>query len=159
MDNRPTNTLRVEQLPVPERPAGFSPERPVSIEQRPETPKPVERIGEGQSPLPSAGQQSDGLVITPASPEILQIEKIMEDGLAEMYVQMTPEKQREFRQVGEQTARQINQLLGATKVQIGKIIDLIKNWLKIIPGINRFFIEQEAKIKSDELLRMRQPKP
>ncbi len=159
MDIRSTDAIRPEQPPQPERPQGFTPERPVMVEQRPEAPKPVERAGEEDFPPSAAAQQDGDLVIAPASPEVQQIEKIMEDGLAEFYAQMPPDKQREFRRVGEQTARQISQLLTATKVQIGKIISLIKDWLKILPGVNRFFIEQEAKIKTDELLRMRQPKP
>lgn len=135
-------------------------ERPATPEQRPEAAKPLERINDDQDPFPSSVQQpADDAVIAPATPEEQLIERIMEDGLGELYSQMPPDKQREFRQVGERTARQINQLLGATKVQISKIVSLIKDWLKIIPGINRFFIEQEAKIKTDELLRMRQPKP
>lgn len=159
MDVRPINTLRPEQPPQQERLSGFSPERPASVEQRPEAPKPLEQTGEGQAPLSPTVQQASDQIIEQASLEVQQIEKIMEDGLAELYMQMPPEKQREFRKVGEQTARQINQLLTATKVQIGKIIDLLKDWLKIIPGVNRFFIEQEVKIKTDELLKMRQPKP
>ncbi|NTW22709.1 hypothetical protein HGA34_04200 [Candidatus Falkowbacteria bacterium] len=159
MDIRPANVLRPEQPLQPERPSGFSPEKPVTVEQRPEAPKPAERVGEGDFPLPAVTPQTDDLIISPASPEVQQIERIMEDGLAELYAQMPPDKQREFRRVGEQTARQINQLLMATKIQVTKIISLIKDWLKILPGINRFFIEQEAKIKTDELLKMRQPKP
>jgi hypothetical protein len=134
-------------------------ERPATPEQRPEASKPLERASDDQDLFPAAAQQSSDAVDAPATPEEQRIERIMEEGLGELYSQMPPDKQREFRRVGEQTARQINQLLGATKLQISKIISLIKDWLKIIPGVNRFFIEQEAKIKTDELLKMRQPKP
>jgi len=30
------------------------------------------------------------------------------------------------------------------------------NWLKLIPGVNKFFLEQEAKIKTDEVLKLKQ---
>jgi len=158
MDIRPANALRPEQLPQPERLAGFNPEKPASVGQRLEFPRPIESAGVDQSLSPVDVQQVTAPAALPASPEVKQIEKIMEDGLAELYSQMPPDKQQEFRRVGEVTAQQINQLLSATKIQISKIISLIKDWLKIIPGVNRFFIEQEAKIKTDELLKSRQPK-
>jgi hypothetical protein len=37
-------------------------------------------------------------------------------------------------------------------VSTKKIFVLIRAWLKIIPGVNRFFLEQEAKIKTDKIL-------
>ena len=83
-----------------------------------------------------------------------QIEKILEIDLAEAYRSMTPEKQLEFRTVGERTAKEINRLLSEARVQAKKIIELIIEWLKIIPGVSRFFIEQEAKIKADEIMKM-----
>ena len=36
-----------------------------------------------------------------------------------------------------------------------KIIDVIKKWLSIIPGINKFFLEQEAKIKTDKIMELK----
>ena len=57
--------------------------------------------------------------------------------------------------MGEETASKIAQLLEAAKVKTRKIFDLIVKWLRIIPGINRFFLEQEAKIKADKILRLK----
>lgn len=84
-----------------------------------------------------------------------KIEKIMEEGLAEIYVNLSPEKKREFRIKGEQAAREINNLLDQAKLQIKKIIDLIKRWLSVIPGVNKFFLEQESKIKVDEIIKLK----
>jgi hypothetical protein len=56
---------------------------------------------------------------------------------------------------GEETVEKINSLLDKTKIKIGKIINLIKKWLKIIPGINQFFLEQEAKIKTDKIINLK----
>ena len=33
-----------------------------------------------------------------------------------------------------------------------KILKLIRSWLKLIPGVNKFFLEQEAKIKTDKIV-------
>jgi hypothetical protein len=45
--------------------------------------------------------------------------------------------------------------LGQTKIKVNKIIDLIRRWLKLIPGINKFFLEQEVKIKADKIIRLK----
>ncbi|HZJ41757.1 MAG TPA: hypothetical protein VFD51_01950 [Patescibacteria group bacterium] len=56
---------------------------------------------------------------------------------------------------GEDTTAKINLLLNKTKIKVDKIISLIKKWLKIIPGINHFFLEQEAKIKADKIINIK----
>ena len=85
-----------------------------------------------------------------------QIERIMEAGLADIYLKMPANKQQEFKLVGEQTARKINDLLNKIKTKTKDIINLIRKWLLIIPGINKFFLEQEAKIRADEIIRLKQ---
>lgn len=84
-----------------------------------------------------------------------QIEKILEKNLEDVYLNMPLAKQREFKIAGEQAARAINTLLNQAKTGLKKIIDLIKKWLLIIPGVNKFFLEQEAKIKTDEIIKLR----
>jgi hypothetical protein len=84
----------------------------------------------------------------------LEIEKILEKDLGDIYVSLPPEKQRQFKIVGEQTAAAINELYNKGKLTIKKIIDLIRKWLSLVPGVNRFFLEQEAKIKADEIKKL-----
>jgi hypothetical protein len=84
-----------------------------------------------------------------------QIEDFLSDGLDDIYLSLSPEKQAEFRQVGEETAKKINKLLESAKINIGKIISLIRKWLLIIPGVNKYFLEQEVKIKSDEIMKLK----
>ena len=83
-----------------------------------------------------------------------EIEEVLERDLGDIYVSLSPEKRKEFRIVGEQTAAAINDLFNKGKVKIKKIISLIIKWLSLIPGVNRFFLEQEAKIKADELIKL-----
>ena len=85
---------------------------------------------------------------------VKQIEEILSDDLDEIYMSMDEELQQNFKKKGEETARKINQLLKKTKIKIKQIINLIKDWLKMIPGVNKFFVEQESKIKCDELLKL-----
>lgn len=84
-----------------------------------------------------------------------KIESILSKNMEEIYLSMTPIKQQEFKITGEQTAREINGLLEKTKVQVKKVIDLIKKWLSVIPNINKFFLEQESKIKADDVMKLR----
>ncbi len=94
-------------------------------------------------------------MMAPQAKQQKQIEKVLAEGLEEIYLSLTPEKQKEFKIAGEETAKKINQLLAKAKVKIGDIIKLIKKWLSIIPGLNSYFLEQEAKIKADEILKMK----
>lgn len=81
-----------------------------------------------------------------------EIETILSDDLTDLFLKMTPSEQEAFRQKGEATASLIREMLQSAKVNIKKILGLIRDWLKLIPGVNRFFLEQEAKIKTDKIL-------
>jgi hypothetical protein len=84
-----------------------------------------------------------------------EIEKILEKDLEEIYFSLPPEKRAEFKQQGEETRDKINELLKKTIVRLQDVIKLILKWLSIVPGVNRFFLEQEAKIKADEIIKMK----
>jgi len=85
----------------------------------------------------------------------VQIDNYLSEGLSETFLAMSPAKQKIFKAEGELTARKINILLDAAKINVGKIISLIKHWLKFITNINRFFLDQEAKIKADKIIKIK----
>ena len=93
----------------------------------------------------------------------LQVEKIMSKGLDDIYKDLDPIKKQELKIRGEEIALEIRDLLRATKVNLKKIFSLLFEWLKILPGVNKFFLEQDAKIKADLIfalnLRSREIKP
>jgi len=81
-----------------------------------------------------------------------ELENVLSEDLSAMYSAMVPKDQERFKLKGEETAKKIFQLVyQQTKVNVKKIIKLIKDWLKLIPGINKYFLEQEAKIKADKI--------
>lgn len=82
----------------------------------------------------------------------MKIERVLENGLVEIYVSLSPEKRAAFKRKGEETATKIRVLLDRTKISFGKVLDLIRDWLKTIPRVNRYFLEQEAKIKTDRIV-------
>jgi len=139
-----------EEMPAPE----IGVEKEVSEEkelERKEKPKlPEEKI-----------EQPDGLAgasqtpIAEKSLELKKIEDILEEDIEDFYFNLPPQKQQEFKQKGEETAGKIEELLRTVKVNMRKIIGLIKSWLQIIPGVNKHFLEQESKIKADKILKIK----
>ena len=86
------------------------------------------------------------------------VEGILSEGLEDLYSNLPDNRKAEFKVKGEETATKINILLQGVKVQVGKVVDLIKTWLSMIPGVNKFFLEQESKIKADKLLEYKDEK-
>jgi hypothetical protein len=39
-------------------------------------------------------------------------------------------------------------------VQARKLLTLIRRWLVLIPGVNKFFLEKEAKIKVEKIVNL-----
>jgi len=149
---RKDESIRPEEVEVPVR---------IEVAPSPEMPRPAEapkveaEEGAVAPELPSA--PAVPTPITPAkSPVLEEIEDVLEEDLQDIYFQLPPEKQAEFAQKGEETATKIEMLLGYAKIKVNKILELIKNWLKMIPGINKYFLEQEAKIKTDKILKIKE---
>jgi hypothetical protein len=88
------------------------------------------------------------------SQSLQRIEQVLEENLDEAFNRMDVQHQQMFKRAGEETARQIDGLLSQAKVKVQKIFELIKTWLLMIPGINKWFVIQEAKIKTDKLRRL-----
>lgn len=91
--------------------------------------------------------------VSVSKPKTLEaVEKVMTERLDKIYYAMDETKQAEFKNEGEKTAIAINDLIVNFKAQAKKVLDLIKRWLLIIPGVNKFFIEQESKIKTEKII-------
>lgn len=83
------------------------------------------------------------------------IENILADGLDQVFLQMSPQEQANFKSEGERAATKISALLSKAKVGVARLVVLIRRWLALIPHVNKFFLEQEAKIKADKILKMK----
>ena len=84
-----------------------------------------------------------------------EIDNILSEGLNEIFLKMKPDNQKAFKKKGEETVIKINELLNHTKVKINKIVSLIRKWLLLVTGINKFFLEQEIKLKTDKIIRLK----
>src|SRR3972149_5812322 len=97
-------------------------------------------------------QAAPAVLLIQKSPLLLEIESIMEENLREIYQNMPDELKLRFNSEGEKTAGEIKNLMQSLKATTKKLIEALKKWLLIIPGINKFFLEQEAKIKADKIM-------
>lgn len=144
------------KLPTPEMPATENMDEQVSeqempLESSPEQSPMDERAVPIRQPAPF-----QAVAPTPRQMDELmaRVEKILEDDLGEAYNKLSPIAKQEFKVKGEQTATKIRQLMKDSTLKVKKIFKLILDWLKLLPGINRFFLEQEAKIKTDRLIEL-----
>ncbi len=121
-------------------------------------PRPAEKLWEIIRPAaPSApvGMTSSAAASGWQKQRAEAIDNVLSEGLNDIFLKMSVSEQKAFKQKGEETVGKINELLGHTRVKINKIIKLIREWLKMIPGINKFFLEQETKIKADKIIKIK----
>jgi len=145
-ENRPT-------VPSPEHQFEMSEQQEQKLETKPEGFL-EESIGSLKKKLRSS-KKKPNIIPNVRDALTVEVEKVMEEGLKDAFKELNPLQRQEFKIKGEQTAYKIRDLLRATHVKVKKIIKLIMEWLKMLPGINRFFLEQEAKIKTDKIVALK----
>lgn len=101
-------------------------------------------------PPPAPTSLPGGPAISKSS-ELQQIEDILSEGLGEIYQNLPADIKSKFKAKGEEIAQVIGEMIATAKVRAGRILRLIRQWLKMIPGVNRFFLEKEAAIKAHKL--------
>ncbi|MCW1892439.1 MAG: hypothetical protein KIH65_004345 [Candidatus Uhrbacteria bacterium] len=114
----------------------------------------------GSSPVRIAKDGDDEVVaqprvaISPKDPVVIEVEKILEDGIGPFYAAMPQEAKDEFKKKGEAVAQEVSDMVRTFHVRFRRLISLITSWLKTIPGVNKYFLEQEAKIKADRIVQL-----
>lgn len=133
----------------PETPEGAGEKRERKSVSPPERPTQEKSKAEGKPALAPvvAPTHSGG-----KSPLQQEIENVLEEGLLPMYQDLTVKQRKQFKHEGERIAILIEKILQKTKVKIIELIRLIRRWLQLLPGVNVFFLEQEAKIKAEKLM-------
>ncbi|MEK7139101.1 MAG: hypothetical protein AAB817_00180, partial [Patescibacteria group bacterium] len=106
------------------------------------------------SPAAVTPTSPPGMAAAPKDELLEDIEAILQDDLADIFETLPPTERTEFKQEGEETAVEIHDMIATTKFKARKAFHLIKKWLKLIPGVNRFFLDQEAKIKTDDIIEL-----
>lgn len=136
-----------EVLPTPEPSKELPSEQPAEqapvTEAPPREPVPIATPVVPPAPAPAP---------PPKDPMTQEIEAVLSDDLEAFYKNLPPDQKKKFKEAGERTAKSIREMMQKGKLHVRKVVDLIRNWLKLIPGVNKFFLEQEVKIKTDKIL-------
>jgi len=89
----------------------------------------------------------------PAKEKIVaDLEGVLEEDLKELFLSLDKSKQQQFKQKGEEIVAWLRVQVATNKLVERQLLDQIHTWLKIVPDVNRFFLEQIAKIKTDKIL-------
>lgn len=155
----PKHEQAAQQPPAPERLDPIPDTHASDVETEPTEPLHVElrtdhitAIPNATIATPVAQSTVSATVQAPRDPLTRDIEKILEENLAESFATMNAEQQQKFKTEGERVTASIRQIIKSGVIQIKKILALISDWLRMIPGVNRFFLEKESKIKAEKIL-------
>lgn len=144
----------LDKRPESERPGieRVEKEKAIEEERTPERKIRVEKRREGEIPKPAPPLVSAKPLSAVKSKTYQEIENILAENLWNVYQNMDEVHKRIFKQQGEEVASKIEKLISEIKIKVKEIFRLIKEWLEIIPKVNKFFLEQEAKIKTDKIV-------
>ena len=125
------------------------------VSERKDSPKPVENLA---SPLPQSMTAKSALPqsVSQKSETLEKIEDIMEEDLESVYQELPEEAKKVFREKGEETAVEIESMLHRVKLKSKDVFKLLFGWMKVIPSVNKYFLKQEAKIKTDEIMHVKE---
>ncbi len=90
-------------------------------------------------------------VLPPKDETLLRIEQILEEDLGELYTKLPASAQPLFKQRGEEASLEIAGMVKHLSLKVKRALELVRKWLLTIPGVNKFFLEQQAKIKIDKI--------
>ena len=148
-----------ERSPRPEQGQESAPQP----EKRPEyAAEQAEKISAGHSAqnqtLAVDALDSGQSLVDDSGLRLQRVETILAQDMDQVFLTMDANTQLIFKQRGEETAIKINNLFKKTKVKFNEVLNLIIEWLKIIPKVNKHYLEQEAKIKTDAIIKLHSQK-
>lgn len=154
-------------VPAPEAGPAAVPE----IESSPEGERTPESSREGSESTASkdemvsepAVQVAVAKTTVPASelardPLLIEVENKLSDGLWDAYKSMDPGLRARFKAEGERIAAVARDGIVSGRLATEKILDMIVKWLRMIPRVDRWFLVQDAKLKTDAIVRMSEQK-
>ena len=116
---------------------------------------PVVVVAPMTEPVVEVQPVTEPVVTAVAQDEVaVDVEKIMVDGLDEALATMPDDAKQRFLQKGKEIGVLIADMVRQYKVEVKQVLRLLKEWLTTIPGVNKFFLEQDAKIKTDRILEL-----
>ncbi len=104
--------------------------------------------------LSKINDATNNQVVRNSDIELKKVENILAENMDKVFLSLDAPTQMIFKNKGEEVAKKINVLLQSGQVKIKKVLDLILEWLRVIPKINKHFLQQEAKIKADQIMNL-----
>jgi uncharacterized protein YgbK (DUF1537 family) len=151
-----------EQLPNPVEVPAQIPEQDEYNQQEQQAEQQMERSGHKEdfleeaptSALPAtATAEPQASAVEVQKDEVtIEVEKILEAGLGDYVPDMPEEARQRFLKKGGEVAAQLSVMVRTLNIHVSLVLKLLKEWLLTIPGVNKYFIEQEAKIKADKII-------
>lgn len=148
--------------------AGMGMEKPPELPRSPETAKESEPNRE--APRPSAEVRAPEPAQAPAPTPVaapapaaapapvakdetrMKVERVLEENLWDLYFAMPKEARMKFRAEGERAAEQVRTMIDQKKTRPNAFHSVIIRWLRTIPRVNQWFLLQEGKIKTDNVM-------
>lgn len=130
-------------------------------EQLPETEDAVlhaEQASELEAAKEEASVKGSSTLIQPSAAQrdeiIIEVERVLEEDIGAFFAALPEDAKPLFKKKGEEAAREISDMVRNVRIQTRRVLQLIYAWLKTIPGVNKFFLEQEAKLKTDRIIQL-----
>lgn len=96
--------------------------------------------------------QSVPLANDPRTGVLKQVESLLAEGLMQLYQSLPEARRAEFKRRGEEVANKITDMIIFGKEKVKEIWKLIGEWLRMVSGVNKYYLEQEIKIKTDRIM-------
>lgn len=145
------STISPDEAPLEAERAAFeqsAEQKDAFLEKVAEEAPTTQVVNNAAAPAAEAVEQ----VVAAEDPVVMEVEKILEDGLGDFVETMPEDARQRFLVKGKEVSIQIADMVRKFKVELRRTISLIRDWLMTIPGANRYFLEQEAKIKTDRII-------
>jgi len=84
----------------------------------------------------------------------VKVERILEENLWDLYFALPAGSREAFKAEGENAAAALRAAIETKKVKPRVVLSAVNKWLKTIPRVNPYFLEQEAKIKTDQVMNL-----
>ena len=82
----------------------------------------------------------------------MKVERVLEENLWDLYFAMPKEARVKFRAEGEVAAEQVRVMINEKKARPHAFHAVIVRWLRSIPRVSQWFLLQEGKIKTDNVM-------
>lgn len=113
-----------------------------------------EEVGSAEPALQVAAAPTVPAKEAARDPLLMEVERKLEADLLDAYRSMSPGLRAKFKAEGERIASVAREGIASGKLAAENLLTMIINWLRMIPHVDRWFLVQDAKLKTDALIRM-----